>query len=317
MTYELYKYPMDFAEKLLEAIKHVTVEDVQKAAKKYLDPGKCVVLGVGNASTDSAGRPLDEAKSFRALKDVQFVDVTIPQPQLEPMTIEPMREAEGRHILKQCLEAAGGIEEFRRISSVQADVFVTAKGFKMRGLMRAQLPDRARVDVSSPFGAVTQVIAGEAAWKASGDAVEELDPQQARKNLRVLLQSDLCILRELAVAKEGYNIQALDPSRNGDRELIGVEIESRPLGRIKIWFDAQDRLIAKLRYASEGAQKEYDKIFTNHALFGKVKLARTVTDKDPGAPQEIELRNLELNPALDPAIFTKPQKATAPPKEKE
>lgn len=315
MTYELYKYPMDFAEKLLEAIKRVTVEDVQKAAKKYLDPGKCVLLAVGNAGSDSAGHPLDEAKSFRSLKDVQSVDVTIPQPQLEPMTIDPKREAEGRNILKQCMEAAGGVEEFRRISGLQADVFVTHKGFKMRGLMRAQLPDKARMDVSSPLGAVSQVIAGEAAWKASGDAVEELEPQQARKNLRVLLQSDLGILRELAVAKEGYNVQALEPSREGDRELLGVEIESRLLGRIKIWFDSQTSLIAKLRYVSEGAQKEYDKIFGEHTRFGKVTLARTISDKDPGGPQAIELRSLELNPKLDPAVFARPQKATAPPKE--
>ncbi|MGD0091318.1 MAG: pitrilysin family protein [Planctomycetota bacterium] len=317
MTYELYKYPMDFAEKLLEAIKRVTPEHVQKVADKYLDPGKCVLLGVGNSGTDSAGQALEERRSFRALKDVQFLDVTIPQPQLEPMAIDPQREAEGRKILAQCMEAAGGLEEFRNLNSVQANVSVTYSGYKLRGLMRAQLPDKARVDVNSPLGAVSQVISGDAAWKASGGSVEEREPQEARKDLRTLLQSDLGILRELAVAREAYNVQALDPSRDGDRELLGVEIESRPLGRIKIWFDAKTKLMAKLRYVTEGAQKEYDKIFSGHTRFGNITLARIVMDKDPNGPQAIELQSLELNPKLDAALFTRPEKATPPPKEKE
>jgi len=99
--------------------------------------------------------------------------------------------------------------------------------------------------------------------------------------------------------------------------LTGVEIESRLLGRIKIWFDAKTKLMAKLRYVTEGAQKEYDKIFSNHTRFGNITLARTVTDKDPSGAQGIELHSLELNPRLDAAAFTKPEKATPPPKEKE
>lgn len=315
MTYEFYGYPPDFAEKLLAALKQVAAEDVQKAARKHLDPGKFVLLGVGNAAASSAGQPLDEARSFRSLKDVQFVDVTIPQPQPEPMELDAKREADGRALLARCLEAAGGLEAFRSIHTIQADVLLTHKGFKLRGLLRGQLPDCVRVDIAGPFGAISQVMNREAAWKASGDSVEELPPREARKNMRTLLQSDLGILRELAVAREPYNVQALDPSRDGEQELLGVEIESRALGRIKIWFDARTRLIARLRYVAEGVQKEYDKLFRDHSRFGKVLVARTVVDKDPVGPQQIEMRTLETNPKLDPAIFTKPDKATAPPKE--
>jgi zinc protease len=315
MTYEFYGYPMDFAERMLEAIKQVSVEDVGKVARKYLDPGKFVLLGVGNAGSDSMGRPLDEAKSFRSLKDVQSVDVTIPVPQAEPMVIDPKREAEGKRILAECIEAAGGIKEFQALNSIQATVILTHKGFRLNGWMRGQLPENARVDVSGPFGAITQIMNKDAAWKASGSSVEELKPVEARKNLRTLLQSDLGIMRELAVAREGYNVQALEPSRDGDKELIGVEIESRLLGRIKIWFDAQTKLIAKLRYVSEGVQREYDKLFNDHARFGKLTLARTIVDKDPAGPQMIEMKSLQFNIPFDATVFAKPDKATPPPKE--
>ena len=73
MTYELYGYPMDFAEKLLEQIKHVTVADVNAAAVKYLDPEKQTLLGVGNTEK------VPPAKSFKSLPAVQMLDVTIPK----------------------------------------------------------------------------------------------------------------------------------------------------------------------------------------------------------------------------------------------
>ena len=75
MTYEFYGYPMDFAEKLLESIKHVSIEDVNRVAKQYLDPDKMQLIGVGNTAA------VDKAKSFMSLPNVQVLDITIP-----PMT---------------------------------------------------------------------------------------------------------------------------------------------------------------------------------------------------------------------------------------
>ena len=72
MNYEFYHYPMDFATKLLDAIKQASLEDVNNVAKKYLDPDNCILLGVGNSTG------LDAAKSFHSLKDCQTLDVTIP-----------------------------------------------------------------------------------------------------------------------------------------------------------------------------------------------------------------------------------------------
>lgn len=309
ITYEQYGYPTDFAEKLLEAIKSVTVDDVNKAAKKYLDPDKMVLLGVGN----SMG--IDSAKQFRSQKDVQVVDVTIPLPQAEPMVIDPKREVEGKKILLECLKAAGGIESYQGVKSVRADVVLHHKGFKLNGCLRGNLPDNVRVDVAGPFGPISQIMTPESAWKASGGSVSELKTADARKNLRTLLHSDLGLMRVLASGKEGYNVQALDPAREGDKQLVGVEIESQSLGRIKIWFDAATHLMAKLRYVADGTQKEYDKLFTNHAAFGNMTLARTIIDKDPAGPQQIDIAAVQINPPLDAKLFERPEKATPPPKE--
>lgn len=73
MTYEFYGYPTDFAEKLLENIKKVTVGDVNKVAQQFLDLEKITLLGVGNTEK------LDAAKSFKSLLGVKLLDVEIPK----------------------------------------------------------------------------------------------------------------------------------------------------------------------------------------------------------------------------------------------
>ncbi len=305
ITYEFYHYPVDFAEQLLEAIKKVGVEDVNKTAKKLLDPDKFVLLGVGNT------KGLDPARTFHALKDVQFLDVTIPTPRAAPMVIDPKREQEGQRILRECVKAAGGVDVFKAIKSFKADVLLETRGYKMKACLYCELPDNARVDIAGPFGPITQVMTRDAAWKAAGNSVSEMKPADARKNLRTLLHSDLSLMRVLATGSEPYNVQALDPKRENDRDLLGVEIESQSMGRIRIWFDAQTRLIAKIRYVADGLEKEYDKLFSEHTNFDKMLLAKSVVDKDPdGAKLQIE--SVQINPTLKADLFTRPEKAAAP-----
>jgi len=72
MSYEFYGYPMDFAEKLMDTITRVTVEDVNRVSKQVLDPEKMLLIGVGNTAA------VDKAKSFNSLPGLKLVDVTIP-----------------------------------------------------------------------------------------------------------------------------------------------------------------------------------------------------------------------------------------------
>lgn len=72
MTYEYYDYPDDFIFKYQKAVKETTIEDVFKAAQKYLQPNQIVTLIVGNAE-------VIEPSLSRLNTDVTMVDVTIPE----------------------------------------------------------------------------------------------------------------------------------------------------------------------------------------------------------------------------------------------
>jgi len=69
---EFYGYPADYLEKYRTGVEKVTTADVERVAKKYIDPSKLAILVVGNASEFVT--PLDK------LGKVQPLDITIPMP---------------------------------------------------------------------------------------------------------------------------------------------------------------------------------------------------------------------------------------------
>ncbi len=305
MTYEYYGYPMDFAEKLLENIKKVTVADVNRVAKQYIDPEKFLLIGVGNATG------LDDAKSFAKLKDVELLDVTIPQPKAMVLEKDAKREADGKRIIADALKAAGGAEVLQAITSLRADVALTVNGKPVRACVRMKLPDLARVDIAGPFGPISEVLTKDAAWNATGAKVSDVKPADARRNLNALLQSDLIVLRALATSNDAV-VQALDAVKEGERALEGIDVQTPGLGRLRLWFDAQTHALVRLRAVSDG-QKDYDRSFAGQKAFGKITVAQTITDKNPDAPTSIEVQALSINPDQDDGLFAKPEKASAPP----
>jgi zinc protease len=74
VTLEFYGYPPDFLDKYRAGIEAVTISDLERVAKKYIDPSKLAVLVVGNES--QFGTPLSALK----LGPVHPIDITIPMP---------------------------------------------------------------------------------------------------------------------------------------------------------------------------------------------------------------------------------------------
>ncbi len=69
---EFYGYPLDYLDKYRDAVEKVTTGDLERVAKRYIDPAKLAILVVGNSS--EFGTPLAK------LGSVQNLDITIPMP---------------------------------------------------------------------------------------------------------------------------------------------------------------------------------------------------------------------------------------------
>ena len=74
VTLEFYGYPQDFLDKYRAGVEAVTTADLERVAKKYIDPSKLAVLVVGNES--QFGTPLTTLN----LGSAHPIDITIPMP---------------------------------------------------------------------------------------------------------------------------------------------------------------------------------------------------------------------------------------------
>ena len=72
---EFYGYPADFLTKYRDGIEAVTLPDLERVAKKYIDPSKLAILVVGNET--QYGTPLTTLN----LGPVTPLDITIPMPE--------------------------------------------------------------------------------------------------------------------------------------------------------------------------------------------------------------------------------------------
>jgi zinc protease len=72
MRYEFYGYPLDFLERYRTEIDKVTVNDVNRVAKKYLHPGDLATLVVGN--------PTEIGTQLSSMGTVSQLDISIPPP---------------------------------------------------------------------------------------------------------------------------------------------------------------------------------------------------------------------------------------------
>lgn len=76
MRYEFYGYPLDFLENYRSQVEKVTIDDVNRVAKKYIHPDQYPTLVVGNSTQ------LDN--QLTSLGPVTNIDIAIPPPPGEP-----------------------------------------------------------------------------------------------------------------------------------------------------------------------------------------------------------------------------------------
>lgn len=82
--------PKDYWKNYRDAIGKVTVADVQRVAKKHLDPSKMAMLVVGKWAEVLPGDPTEQRETHKARMD-EFLGGSLSQlPLLDPMTLQPL-----------------------------------------------------------------------------------------------------------------------------------------------------------------------------------------------------------------------------------
>jgi zinc protease len=205
----------DYLDKYLANVDAVTVEDVLEAAKARIHPDEMAILVVG--------REGDFDKPLSTLGEVIEIDITIPEATMGDEDIPDPTDsslAEGRLLLDASLMEAGGRDVMDKLKSFEMKADFLIQGGPMGSMTfkihQSSEPSRLRIDMSTPFGDMVQVVAGELGWMKNPMGVQSMTPEQVLETLESSVPDNIGIYR----AANGHDVQYL-----GMRELEGVEYD--------------------------------------------------------------------------------------------
>src|SRR5260370_30610148 len=117
MVYEYFGYTVDFVERFTASIKKVTVDDVERVARKYIHKDQLKMLVVGNSK--------DFDRDLSTFGKVNKIDITIPEAppsavsaSAKPATTNP----EGKALIAKVATALGDNKTLRAVKSIRQTI---------------------------------------------------------------------------------------------------------------------------------------------------------------------------------------------------
>ena len=305
MTYEYYGYPQDFLEKTKTEVEKVTAEDVQRVARKYLQPDKVHIIVVGN------DQDFDEA--LTVLGEVNEIDVTIAVPATEAPEATADDMAMGRELLERSVEALGGKETLASVQVVHRTAEVTI--IRPMGEMAigveslVSFPDKVKTTMQTPMGDIHMVMNGDQAWMVSpmGDT-QPLPPQQ-RDSMREELWRNPVFLYG-RVDEAGLTVQHLGQEEIDGRAVEALLITPPGFDPFRLYLDAETMLPVKKAGKSMTQQGPVDAetMMSDYREIGGIKVPFKETSTENGNPSsEAITQTIEINPEIPPDAFTAPE----------
>ncbi|HEY0593725.1 MAG TPA: pitrilysin family protein, partial [Thermoanaerobaculia bacterium] len=204
MTLEFYGYPPDFLEKYRAGIDKVTVEDLQRAAGKFIRPEELAILVVGNE------KDFDKPLSSRG--EVKVLDITIPEPGASSgkPAAPPATSDAGRALLDRMKAYLGGaaLDGLKAIRSTsQIDAITPAGKIQITQTTTTDLATgRVHRLMQTPMGEMQMVVSDAASFMKAPMGVQDLPASQAKAMKGELWIDPLYLARAGAV--EGVTVSS-------------------------------------------------------------------------------------------------------------
>lgn len=304
MTYEYYGYPQDFLEKTKTEVEKVTVEDVQRVARKYLQPDKVRIVVVGNDE--------DFDEPLTVLGEVNEIDVTIAVPAIEAPEATEDDMARGRALLERSVEALGGSEAFAAVTGIRETGslnMITPQGeMAMDVETLVSFPGNIRSVLQTPMGEMQQLKIGGQAWMVSPMGTRQLPPP-------MLKEMDATMWRSLVYLYGQIDAEGLTVQHTGQETFDGVVTEALlitppGLDPFRLYLDAETMLPVKTAAQSmtQSGPAETETIYGDYREVAGLKLPFEKTRTRNGQPDGGSVtETIEINPEIPQDAFEAPE----------
>jgi zinc protease len=307
MTYEFYGYPPDWLDKYQAEIKKVTPADVNRVAAKYLHKDQLAVLVVGN--TKEFDKPLD------TLGSVKQIDITIPEAAAANEETKPAASnPEGKALVAKVAAAMGGLPKLQSIKTMRVSLSETQEGAPATAVDAIfAFPDSMHMEMQIPQGTLTIVCAPDAAFMSLAGMGTRSIPSAQKNEMLSQLHHDLVYIGQHA-DDSAFTFTASGTEKIGDTDAAVLDIGGA-VPWLRWYIDPKTGYVLREKYKGIGQSGPFDgetNLSDWRTADGLTLPYMHQNKQNGGQTSAAELKKIELNPAVDPKIFSKPAEDAKP-----
>jgi zinc protease len=323
LTVAAFDLPADYNQTYPAKVRATSLTEVQAMARKYFAAKDLDLVLAGNVSAFR-----DQLK--KEFPDAQFVE--IPFDQIDVLTPDlraskqnavvasPESLAQGKQILAAAAQAAGGdsLKSVTTLSFSESGKIHNPNGDQpLKVTWQVQYPDHSYGDVNLGSVDILQVCDGTSSWLKFPNGVRDTTNIIGEFKRGIALFGGGWGIYQQTLAGN-ISAQAIGEEKIGEKSLQGVLV-TLPFAAIKLYFDPNTHLLAAARYQSKGEQGdvENEQHWSDYrTVEGRQFAYATETYRDGLKLFESTTDSVQVNPKVDPAIFTKPPDAQSAPASK-
>ncbi len=308
MNYDFNGLPEDFLIQTKDGVEKVTSADVLAAAQRNLRPDDLDIVVVGKGSDFEM--PLDQA----GLGPVTTVDITIPSAeQKSELSVTPENLKKGQALLTKAVKAAGGLDNFKKVTAVSAKGVLTimAQGreFPLNFESSTVYPDKNAQVMTMMGQKMYSIRNGNSGWKTSQagtvvamteDDIAKSSEDMARNTINIFSHSDNPDYQAVYDGTGTLNDVSVDylaiVSKKGDQVC-------------RFAFDTNGKLIGKSYWGeSPAGEGNIQEIYGDFQEIKGIKIPMSTTRMLEGKPSaKISVSEYNVNPTIPDNTFTKPE----------
>ena len=315
MGAELHRFGQEYLSNFPAVVGQVDAAEAKRAAGEILDPKAYVMVIVGDAKNLE---PEMKKEGWRYEK-VPFSDPITGPMRLPDIAVDAKASAAAHKLVDEALVAKGGKAKLTALKSLRT----TATGTTTVGgqtlpveIARTFLfPDRMRIEATlKPPGApkpvvITIGVAAQTGWQSGPDpktnenvVVDITGPSLQTLNFERWREPEMILIK----AAEADAKLAPAPDETIDGKSTSVLRLRAPFAEVDVslYFDKKTKMITRMTYTDGGTVETDD--FSDYRDVGGIKFAHKRVTNGQGRSTTLTLKNVEVDPAVDPSVFTKP-----------
>jgi len=283
---ERYNLPKDYYATYLQKMNSLTVEDINKTAKKLIDPDKLYITAVGNASEIK-----DKLAQFGEVK--MYDNMGFPAKEMAAVSADVTVES----VMENYLKAIGGKDKAKAVKTAKLTLEAEIMGNSLQIAAVYDAENGGYGQKTSVMGNVmqaTSIKGGKASISAQGQNMELAGAQLEEAQINAYL------FPEAWYAEKGYTA-TLDGLKDVDgTPAYKVIISSAGGAKLVNYYDQNTGLKIKNENAASG-----DTFYSDYQSKDGVLFPMLWTIKSPMIPVPLEAKvtKLEVNPALTDADY--------------